>query len=320
MFGAGYLEMLARQMTEELQHVRDTIKRGPPSLVIRPWHQASNVVSIREFTNNAYNHHHGIQSIERFGLDTDPDGDGFKNELTRADVTAVSVFQATLQAPGRLIPSVSEIEQAVLVGERLFGDIGCASCHIPRLPLDKEGWVYSEPNPFNPPGNLRSGETQELKVDLSSDELPAPRLKPDSSGTVWVEAYTDFKLHDICEPGEAEHLDMNQSQWSPKFDDGNCRFLTKRLWGAANEPPFWHDGRFTTMRQSVLAHSGEAKESRIAFEALRAEQKDALIEFLKTLQVLPPGTRDLIVDENFQGRSWPPEASAQGRPTAEAPK
>jgi hypothetical protein len=159
-----------------------------------------------------------------------------------------------------------------------------------------------------------------LKVDLSSDELPAPRLKPDTSGTVWVEAYTDFKLHDICEPGEAEHLDMNQSQWSPKLDDGNCRFLTKRLWGAANEPPFWHDGRFTTMRQSVLAHSGEAKESRLAFEALPAEQKDALIEFLKTLQVLPPGTRDLIVDENFQARSWPPEASAQGRPMAEAPK
>src|ERR1044071_555775 len=28
MFGAGYLEMLARQMTEELQHTRDTIKLG----------------------------------------------------------------------------------------------------------------------------------------------------------------------------------------------------------------------------------------------------------------------------------------------------
>ena len=351
MFGAGYLEMLARQMTEELQQIRDTIRRGetkdlvakgirfgkltltneglwdtskveglgrlsllstgshnPPTLVVRPWHQASNVVSLREFTNTAYNHHHGIQSTERFGLDTDPDGDGFKNELTRADVTAVAICQATLQVPGRVIPRDPEVERAVLLGERTFERIGCATCHVPRLPLDKQGWIYSEPNPFNVQGNLRSGETRDLKVDLSSDILPSPRLRPDANGMVWVEAYTDFKLHDICEPGEAEPLDMNQSQWSKKFKEGNCRFLTKRLWGAANEPPFFHHGLFTTLRQSVLAHSGEAKMSRLAFQALPPAEQDAVIEFLKTLQVLPPGTKDRIVDENFNARTWPPQA------------
>src|SRR5205823_1290774 len=160
------LEMLARQITEDLQAIRTTMKPGqtkelvskgihfgkltltrtgvwensqveglprlsllstistnPPSLVIRPWHQASNVVSIREFTNTAFNQHHGIQSTERFGVDTDPDGDGFTNELTRADVTAVSLFQAALQVPGRVIPRNPEIEAAVLNGERVFDRI-----------------------------------------------------------------------------------------------------------------------------------------------------------------------------------------------------
>ena len=352
MFGAGYLEMVARQMTEELQCIRDSIRLGetreliakdihfgrlkltseglwdtsrveglgrlslistgrtsPPTLVIRPWHQASNVVSLREFTNTAFNQHHGIQSTERFGRDTDSDGDGFTNELTRADVTAVAVWQATLQVPGRVIPRDPDVERAVLAGERAFERIGCATCHVPRLPLDKQGGIFSEPNPFNPPGNLRTGETRDLKVDLSSAWLPAPRLRPDATGTVWVDAYTDFKLHDICEPGEpgeAEPLDQNQSQWSKKLMDGNCRFLTKRLWGAANEPPFFHHGLFTTLRQSVLAHSGEAKESRRAFQALPASERDALIEFLKTLQVLPPGTKDRMVDETYHARSWPP--------------
>lgn len=354
MFGAGYLEMLARQITEELQHTRDTIGRGetrillakgipfgqltrtmeglwdtsrveglgrlsllgtdrsnPPSLVIRPWHQASNVVSIREFTNTAFNHHHGIQSTERFGLDTDPDGDGVTNELTRADVTAVTVWQATLQVPGRVIPRDPEIERAAFVGEQTFDRIGCTTCHIPKLPLDKQGWVFVEPNPYNPPGNLRTGEVPDLKVDLSSDVLPAPRLKPDSSGVVWVDAYTDFKLHDItASKDECEPIDMNQSQWSKKFNQGNCRFLTKRLWGAANEPPFFHHGQFTTLRQSVLAHSGEAIESRRAFERLSPYERDSVIEFLKTLQVLPPGTKDRIVDERFQPREWPPKESA----------
>ena len=115
----------------------------------------------------------------------------------------------------------------------------------------------------------------DLKVDLSNDTLPAPRLKPDASGTVWVEAYTDFKLHNICEPGEEEHLNMNAAQWSAALAGGNCWSLTKRLWGAANEPPFWHDGRFTTMRASVLAHSGEAKASREAFQALRPYERDS---------------------------------------------
>jgi cytochrome c peroxidase len=359
MFGAGYLEMLARQMTEELQAVRGSMRIGetrdlvakgvrfgsltlsksglwdtsrveglgrlsllstdshnPPNLIVRPWHQASNVVSLREFTNTAFNHHHGIQSTERFGLNTDPDGDGFTNELTRADVTAVTVWQATLQVPGRVIPRDPEIERAVLAGEQAFERIGCATCHIPRLPLDKKGWVYTEPGPFNPPGNLRMGETRELKVDLSGPALPSPRLAPDASGVVWVEAYTDFKLHDICEPGTAEPLDQNQSQWSPKFVEGNRRFLTKRLWGAANEPPFFHHGLFTTLRQSVLAHSGEALESRRAFEALPAAERDALIEFLKTLQVLPPGTKDRIVDETYRARTWPPTHSSAAAPSA----
>ena len=55
--------------------------------------------------------------------------------------------------------------EKIELGRRLFFDrrlspndtLSCAMCHIPRMPLDKRGWIYSEPNPYNPPGNLRSG-------------------------------------------------------------------------------------------------------------------------------------------------------------------
>src|SRR5262249_8753084 len=100
LFGSGYIEMLARQITQDLQTFRaatplggprplvskgisfGTIARSaagnwittgvrgiappslvttgpasPPSLIIRPFHQAGNVVSIRQFSNNAFNHH-----------------------------------------------------------------------------------------------------------------------------------------------------------------------------------------------------------------------------------------------------------------------
>jgi hypothetical protein len=356
MFGSGYIEMLARQMIEDLQSIRNatpiggsrrlvskgisfgTIARAadgswitagveglaspslattgpsnPPSLVIRPFHQAGNVVSIRQFSNNAFNHHHGIQTTERFGKDADPDGDGIANEMTRADVTAASIFQATMAVPGRVIPNDPEIEEAVWVGEQRFASIRCTVCHIPALPLDRQGWIFSEPNPFNPanPPNLLVGQAPTLSVDLSRDDLPAPRLKP-SHGVVMVPAYTDLKLHDITTgfPGDPniEALDMNQPAGSPAFFAGNAKFLTRKLWGTANEPPFFHHGLFTTLRQAVKAHDGEAKSSRLAFEALSQYEQDCVIEFLKTLQVLPPGTRSLVVDEHGRKKHWPPRS------------
>src|SRR5438128_2387879 len=158
MFGSGYIEMLARQITADLRAVRDSLKANEskplvskgisfgvlrrrvdgfwdtsrvdglpypatytadganrPDLIIRPFHQAGNLVSIRHFTNTALNHHHGIQTEERFGDDPryNPvekfrpdfdDGDAIHIEATRADVTALTLFQATMAVPGRVIP------------------------------------------------------------------------------------------------------------------------------------------------------------------------------------------------------------------------
>lgn len=333
MFGSGFIEMLARQMTSDLQSIRDLTKPGeahamitkgvsfgtivrdasgnwdvsnieglppqslvttgpgnPPSLVIHPFHQSGSVVSIRQFTNNAFNHHHGMQSTERFGDFVDADGDGVVNELTRADVTAVAIFQATLPVPASVQPADPEVRQAIRQGSHLFSRIGCADCHVPALPLDKRGWIYTEPNPYNPPGNLQVGEADALRVDLTRGNLPGGRLKP-KNGVVWVPAFTDLKLHDITTgPGDPteETININHPAGSPGFLGGNRQFLTKKLWGAANERPYFHHGLFTTLREATLAHAGEALASSQAFKALSEDDQDRIIEFLKSLQVLPP--------------------------------
>ena len=339
MNGSGFIEMLARQMTVDLQSIRNSMPPGgtqalvtkgisfgvlkrnmdgswdasgvqglpalslastdashPPSLIIMPFHQAGAVISLRQFTNNAFPQHHGMQPEERFGIGFDEDGDGFGNELTRADVTAVTVYQATLSVPGRVIPDDPEVRQAVQRGEQEFSQLGCVSCHVTQLPLENKGWIYTEPSPFNPPGNLRIGDTATLSIDLTSDDLPGPRLKPDARGIVWVPAFTDLKLHDITTgPGDpnAEPLDQNQPAGAPKFFAGNTKFITRKLWGVGNSGPYMHHGKFTTMREAILAHSGEAMNSRQKFEAISAYDRDRVIEFLKTLQIPPPGTRNV---------------------------
>src|ERR1019366_1379255 len=98
----------------------------------------------------------------------------------------------------------------------------------------------------------------------------------------------DLKLHDITagplDPN-AEPLDQNQPAGTPKFFAGNTKFITRKLWGVGNSGPYMHHGKFTTMREAILAHSGEALESRQKFEALPAYERDCIIEFLKTLQI-----------------------------------
>ena len=353
MFGAGYIEMLAREITADLQRIRDGMRRGetrvlfakgidfgrltrredglwdvrevtglprqslitatpldPPTLVVRPWHQAGNSVSLRDFTNTSYHHHHGIQAIERFGANVDPDGDGYANELTRADVTAATVFQAVMAVPGQVIPNDPAVERAILRGQQLFNtSFQCAKCHVPELPLSRQGWTFTEPGPFNPMGNLRTGDTRTLRVDLNDPALPLPRLAPKDprDQVMMVPAYTDFKLHDVSGEADdmpAEALDMNWPVWAAKFPAGNKRFLTRRLWGIANSGPYFHHGLFSTMRQAVLGHAGEAIGSRKAFQEAPKDDQDALIEFLKSLQVLPPGTPALVVDENFKPKRW----------------
>jgi hypothetical protein len=119
-----------------------------------------------------------MQPEERFGIGADEDGDGFVNELTTADITAVTIYQATLPVPGRVISDDPEVERAIRAGEQQFQQIGCANCHTPKLPLAKDGRLYSEPSPYNPAGNLRLGDLAPLNVGPSPTQEESYGSKP----------------------------------------------------------------------------------------------------------------------------------------------
>ena len=339
MFGSGYIELLARQMTAELQAQRDALAPGEtrelsasgvsfgrlgrradgsydtsqvrglpalcltgdvPDLILRPFHQASAVISLRQFTNNAMNHHHGIQAVERFGTG-DPDGDGFTGELSRAEVTATSVYQAALQVPVRVIPREKRVRQAIALGEERFVQVGCAECHRPTLPLKDAR--YSEPNPYNPAGNLRPGDIEyPLVVDLNDRHLPGARLEADRDGVTLVPAFTDLRLHTIYAPGDPNCEPLNQSNGA--LASGNCAFLTRKLWGIYSEPGFGHHGQYTTMREAIEAHAGDAEAVMQAWRGLPEIERASVIEFLKTLRTAPEHVKAAFVDENYRPTQW----------------
>ena len=66
-----------------------------------------------------------------------------------------------------------------------------------------------------------------------------------------------------------------------------------------------HHGKFTTAKEAIEAHNGEALTQRQAFDSLPVDEQNDVIEFLKSLQVLPSGSRSLVVDENGKPKFWP---------------
>jgi hypothetical protein len=312
MFGSGLIELLAKEMTIDLHNIRDKAKEqavleGSPitlqatskgisfgsltawpdglvdnskiegideDLVVRPFSQKGVYVSIREFTLDSLNLHHGIQAEERFGSDVDADLDGVHNELTIADTTALILFQASLRAPHFAEPESESDKAKVMEGDRLFSEIGCAVCHKPYLELNSP--IFSEPNPFNPSGTLSDYYIPEVySIDLAKLSK-SNAIKKTDAGTFQIYAYTDLKRHDmgpLLSNEKREQRFVDPSHW-----------LTKKLWGMMSEPPFLHHGRATLLGEAIDMHLGEANSSRLKYDNLSEHEQSAIITFMHTFR------------------------------------
>ncbi len=131
----------------------------------------------------------------------------------------------------------------VMTGAQLFNQADCAACHTPRHVTGKAAG----------------------RPDLSNQ-------------TIWP--YTDLLLHDMG-PGLADGRDEFLA-------DGN-EWRTPPLWGiglAQDVNPragFLHDGRAETLEQAILWHAGEAQVSADRYRSMSADERTALIRFLKSL-------------------------------------
>lgn len=333
MHGTGAIEMLAREMSEELiaireealsdavffddAQTRDLVAKGvnfgsitvfpngmiDPSeiegvdwdLIVKPFHQKGAVISLREFTNNAMNHHHGIQTTERFGVGVDHDLDGMVDEMSVGDVTAVTLYQAGLAVPSVVIPDEPQRRIAARKGRKTFKEVGCADCHVPKMRLKDRN--FYEPNPFNPSGNMGQGDIATYSFDMTL-QGDGNRLEPRGRNGAIVRAFTDLKRHNLCDEdfnhfcnellpqgtlaGTADPA-MFTIENQPRPTE---QFLTRRLWDAGSSDPYGHVGDLTTLSEAINEHGGDARAQRDAFFNLSELEQAEVIEFLKTLQIV----------------------------------
>ncbi len=331
LMGAGLIELLAREMTDDLQNLRkvavqtarqqasthsiDLVTKGvnfgqlhaqpdgtvdlkdlegvDQDLVIRPFTQKGVITSLRQFTVNALNHHHGMLATERFGErwtgSRDFDEDGFEDEIQAGDVSALVAWQATLPPPGRLEVDNEAWRSAAIRGEKQFDAIGCSSCHRPTLPL--KSVKFADPGPYDFAGTRRTSEDDHNAIyDLSLTSW-LQQLPHNENGEILVPLFGDLKRHKIA---DQEVATLGNELLSQRFVERDV-FITSELWGIASTDPYGHRGDLTTLHEVIEAHGGDARKTRDKYLALSSQDRESIIAFLSTLVIEPPQS----VADNF---------------------
>jgi CxxC motif-containing protein (DUF1111 family) len=88
--------------------------------------------------------------------------------------------------------------------------------------------------------------------------------------------FSDFLLHDMRSLGDGIGATGD--------DEATTRLMrTSPLWGARFNTSFLHDGRAPTIRAAIVAHDGQGAAARDAFRELSADDKRALLAYVRSL-------------------------------------
>jgi CxxC motif-containing protein (DUF1111 family) len=137
----------------------------------------------------------------------------------------------------------SKDSDVIVTGKNLFVQLGCEKCHRQTL------------------------HTGYSPIEALSNKKFHP--------------YTDLLLHDM-----GSGLDDGYTEGSAK----TYEWRTPPLWGLGLSPNsqggkyfLMHDGRAQSIEEAILLHGGEGTSSRDRFNQLTAAEKEAVIQFLKSL-------------------------------------
>lgn len=160
-------------------------------------------------------------------------------EIEDRNLDHVALYASTLAVPARRGWDARDVRR----GQRLFTEIGCASCHVPQL---------------------QTGRSAVAAV--LSDQTIRP--------------YTDLLLHDMGD-GLADGFTVfgaSGREWRTPPLWGLGLFQTVN-----GHQELMHDGRARGAEEAILWHGGEGAAARERFRRLDRQERDALVAFLNSL-------------------------------------
>lgn len=318
--GAGLVELLAAEMTRELQRRRDALlaeaRRTAEAqtgaleakgisfgsltvrpdgrldtrevegigsdLVVRPFGWKGHAATVREIVEDQLAIHHGMQT---------------RRYAEQADASIVGPF-------GGLDPDGDGVTDEIGEGQLDALTMFVAMQEVPQigLPQDTEQialWSEGQRR-FEQLGCARC-HVPSLPLESTSYRLEArdggptltldlarsgaePRIAaPATPGPRRVYLFSDLKRH-VVGPYLRE---------SRRFRGiSGAEVMTPRLWGVARSGPWLHDGRAPTLDRAIVEHSGEATEAARAYEALpdaeRAPVRIYLTSLTRAARIMAP--------------------------------
>ncbi len=164
---------------------------------------------------------------------------GGSPEISDANFDKVVLYSSALAVPARR----NHTDQNVLKGKKIFQEINCTSCHIPKMQT----------------GN-----------DYSIVALRNQTIRP----------YTDLLLHDMGDglSDNAPDFLASGNEWrtQPLWGIG----LIKTVNGHTN---LLHDGRARNVEEAILWHGGEGNYSKEKYKKLTLKERNQLLEFINSL-------------------------------------
>jgi len=282
-------------------------------LRVKPFFAEGSMISLREFISTALHNElglnatdpdliaasHGARIVTPAGMVLDGTTDkiqpaptpnqGTGNEVDTALVDHLEFYLLNYFKPGH------DKETATTQrGRVVFDRIGCSSCHVDNLTINRDRRVADLDTVYDPTRGIFNSlfATANPLVNVVSDGTPYPPLvQPAYKPFVVKDIYTDFKRHDL----------------GPNFYERNydgttqTTFLTRPLWGVGSTGPYGHDGRSISLDAVILRHGGESQKSRDTYAALTGGKAEALVAFLNSLVLFPPDDTASTLDPGNPG-------------------
>jgi CxxC motif-containing protein (DUF1111 family) len=158
-------------------------------------------------------------------------------------VIRIGNFLDLLAPPPRNFPTDPAALAQIEAGEAIFVDIHCGICHH------------------------KAYATGNHPIAALNQQLFYP--------------WSDFLLHDMGSAGDvvAEGIDKDNQPLPASY------VRTAPLWGCRLNPTLWHDGRLKQgdYEGAINLHEGQGLPSKVMFQMLTNEQKQALFAFLDSL-------------------------------------
>ena len=179
------------------------------------------------------------------------------------DLDKFARFMRATKAPAR--DMVRAVTREAERGSQLFDSVGCAICHVRALTTAATG----------------------TRINGGTFTIP-PAL-----GDKTFHPFGDFLLHDV---GTGDGIVMAMEEhYGPDvyrrmknvlardFDSTQFKVRTAPLWSVRLRPRLMHDGETLTLLDAIRRHAGEASGVTARFNRLSRRDRNALLEFLRSL-------------------------------------